>query len=503
MTDIFLRWNTYAYLPYERDLAFREVEQLLEPEDVDVTSEGVMCRGCMRPTSAKNLVYFQSYEVFDDGVSAGAAQPTRQHQIEVAATNGARRQPTRYSTHGVHEYKGKFNPQTARALLNLAALEPGEMVLDPYCGSGTTIVEAVQRGYSAVGLDINPLALHISRLKVGVLRTCPKALTAELETVLNRSTRLRKGKSTPRSEYLARWLPPQTLTAFESLFQASEEVSEGSRDILRLLASDLLREYSLQDPSDLRVRRRSSPLPTMPIRDKLRERVASLLEKLISIQKYVHPDSLGRAFFESVDVASSSGLPDFGLLSEVRAVVTSPPYAMALPYIDTQRLSLVWLGLCDPGDLRSLEARLTGSREIGTGERRKFNERIVQNAALLPGPEHEICQTMLDALGEDDGFRRRAVPALLYRYFEQTAEMFASIRSVVAEGVPYFLVVGHNTTTLGGKRFEINTPSHLGSLAAAEGWQLDEVLELQTYQRFGLHAKNAVASESLICLRAK
>ena len=46
------------------------------------------------------------------------------------------------------------------------------------------------------------------------------------------------------------------------------------------------------------------------------------------------------------------------------AAITSPPYAMALPYIDTQRLSLVWLGLVEPGGIAGLEAELIGSREL-------------------------------------------------------------------------------------------------------------------------------------------
>ena len=58
------------------------------------------------------------------------------------------------------------------------------------------------------------------------------------------------------------------------------------------------------------------------------------------------------------------------------AVITSPPYATALPYIDTQRLSLVLLGLIGADELRATEAALVGAREITIGERRALEAEL-------------------------------------------------------------------------------------------------------------------------------
>ena len=70
------------------------------------------------------------------------------------------------------------------------------------------------------------------------------------------------------------------------------------------------------------------------------------------------------------------------------------------------------------------------------------------------------------------------------------------------DGSPYALVVGGNHTVLGGRRFDIDTPAHLASLAEANGWRTREILPLQTYQRYGLHMNNAVANEALVILEA-
>jgi len=86
-----------------------------------------------------------------------------------------RRQSTRYSVHGLHEYKGKFNPQIVRATANLLrlGLDRKAQILDPFCGSGTSLVEAAHMGWDALGTDINPLAILISNAKIQALKIQP------------------------------------------------------------------------------------------------------------------------------------------------------------------------------------------------------------------------------------------------------------------------------------------------------------------------------------------
>jgi hypothetical protein len=76
---------------------------------------------------------------------------------------------TRGGTHSIHPYPAKFIPQIPRALIS--ALHPGDetAVLDPFCGSGTTLVEGALAGIPTVGVDLHPLACLISKVKVTVL----------------------------------------------------------------------------------------------------------------------------------------------------------------------------------------------------------------------------------------------------------------------------------------------------------------------------------------------
>jgi site-specific DNA-methyltransferase (cytosine-N4-specific) len=175
---------------------------------------------------------------------------------------------------------------------------------------------------------------------------------------------------------------------------------------------------------------------------------------------------------------------------------------MALPYIDTQRLSLVWLNLLLPDRILALEAELIGSRELRGSSRSDLFNSMTRNAADLPRTEVAFCHKLHHAVGLKDGFRRHAVSGLLYRYFVLMRDSFRAVQSFMKPGAPYALIVGHNHTVLGGVRFDIDTPHHLASIARQVGWAVEELIPLQTYRRYGYHMNNAVAAETLILLRA-
>jgi site-specific DNA-methyltransferase (cytosine-N4-specific) len=402
--------------------------------------------------------------------------------------------------HGLHEYKGKFNPQIAKAILNIFGVGPGSHVLDPFCGSGTTLVECAHAGAIGYGVDMNPLAVFIANAKLQALATpCDEfqKILAKLKSALA-STKIRRVRASDdaRTRYLESWFEPGILNAIENVRSIILEEAGSLTQIFLAIASNLLRDYSLQDPHDLRIRRRKSPLPTIPFAEVLLANCEQVLERLRATQDVVgSPTKPGKAMLSDTTALTSRDFP-----TPIDAVVTSPPYAMALPYIDTQRLSLVWLKLISPSEILELEARLIGSREVRGGIRKRLGDELRRNDANLPDAEATICVQLHDALAHTDGFRRQAVPSLLYRYFSEMLRSFHVLRSVLRPACPFALVVGHNHTVLGGVRYDINTPKHLASIASHAGWRIDELIELQTYQRYGYHMSNAVAAETLVIL---
>ena len=490
-----LTWHDYNYYPYERNLAAREAIALFGLDKFREVNDGVELSSAVDSHPAMRLAYFSGV------LDRHSLVPTTQARLEVVGRNGTRRQATRYSVHGLHEYKGKFNPQVVRALLNMFRIEPGQRVLDPFCGSGTTLVECAHYGAISVGTDINPLAIAIARAKLQALCTPADRIRHVYKCLFNSLSDMGRIESTlqndGRSAYLKSWFNDDVLAQMEYVRATIEEIAQELAPVFLVIASNFLRDYSQQDPKDLRIRRRKSTLPKLPFRKAFLDSVPPLLKRIEATQAILGTE-FPRANTLVRDVTT---LTREEVGAHFDAAVTSPPYAMALPYIDTQRLSLVWLGLVPPDRILELEARLIGSRELRGNARRVLPRRLQDNTDNLPTPQAQICVELQHALGEQDGFRRKAVPVLLYRYFTSMKSSFAVVKTMMKQGGLYGLIVGHNHTTIGRVRREIDTPAHLASLASSEGWQVEELIPLQTYRRYGYHVGNAVAAETLIILR--
>jgi len=91
------------------------------------------------------------------------------------------RSVNQYLTHWIYPYKGKFHPQMIRGLLNVIGLEPGDTVLDPFIGSGTTAVEAQLLGINCVGIDVSPLCVLQSKVKTESIDVFPQIMEWEEE----------------------------------------------------------------------------------------------------------------------------------------------------------------------------------------------------------------------------------------------------------------------------------------------------------------------------------
>src|SRR3979409_217041 len=96
-----------------------------------------------------------------------------QAALVAAARDGA---PVRGLTHGFYKYPARFSPVFASAAIQ-AVTQPGDLVLDPHAGGGTTLVEAIAAGREAVGVDISTLAEFVTGIK------CTVFSEAELDTL--------------------------------------------------------------------------------------------------------------------------------------------------------------------------------------------------------------------------------------------------------------------------------------------------------------------------------
>ena len=256
--------------------------------------------------------------------------------------------PDRAHVHGFHTYPARMHPTTASRLV-LAATEPGAVVLDPFCGSGTVLVEAMVAGRQAVGTDLNPLAERLARLKTAKLDAAEReAMVAGARHVAAFASerRLRRAGATKR-------YPPEDVALFDA--HVLLELDSVRAGILGLDAPPRLREALALVLSSILVKlsRRASDTAAGVSAGAATRRLAAGYPSRLFVKKTV--ELAGRmAEFERlvpagipsarVTLDDASRLRTIGS-STIDAVVTSPPYVATYDYLAHHALRIRWLDL--------------------------------------------------------------------------------------------------------------------------------------------------------------
>ena len=300
-------------------------------------------------------------------------------------------------------------------------------------------------------------------------------------------------------------VPLPVLAQLLSILDSIDEVAPPHlRDVFRVVLSDTLREVSWQDPGDLRIRRRRNPAPNYPASEAFINALHSRVDAVLAAQRHISPYRRWQsAFLGDSGEFSSLDRTARGFLEEgVSFVLSSPPYATALPYIDTQRLSIALFGLATVQEIRQLDGALVGSREISTRERRALEESIEDNRANVAEEVWALCKALKEAYDPGrDGFRRQNTPAVIYRYFAgMTRVMEMAERCLRKRGWLAF-IVGPSRTSLGGVKFLIDTPALLAATGSHVGLQFCEMYELDAYSRYDVHSRNSIREERLLVMR--
>lgn len=423
------------------------------------------------------------------------------------------RRNLRYGTHGIHEYRGKFFPQLVRALMNIARVPEQGIVADPMCGSGTTAVEAVLSGCHGIGLDYNPLSVLMSRTKCALLSVDPALLVREFQEV--RHGLLQASPADPLlvlpyfsslsaadQRYLVEWFSERVLRELDRVACAVYARDNGPiRDLMLLALSNIIRRVSWQKDEDLRVRKEVQPDDDIdPVREFLEELEGSVKTVLTFLYQN-HGSRLGTFELRESD-ARTLGTTWHEFLGRVDVVITSPPYATALPYLDTDRLSLYYLGLLSRAGHRRRDHDMIGNREITDKLRESYWQRFQEERQLLPEQAVQLIDRIheLNATAEV-GFRRQNVAALLAKYFLDMREVFRGIGQLLKPGACAFVVIGDNHTIAGGQRVEIETANILRAIALTLGLEQGEDIPMEMLAARGIFSHNAVASEVILSFR--
>lgn len=153
----------------------------------------------------------------------------------------------RYS-HLIHPYPAKLLSNIPYYFLSSNYFCPKEgLVLDPFCGTGTVMLEANISGRSAIGADANPLAVLIAQVKTTYIPA--DKLHQTLKSILIRAQRCKKD-TTENQEIIQRWFSSSTITQLIHLEESISEVKScEERKFFLLCFSNLIKKVSFADPS--------------------------------------------------------------------------------------------------------------------------------------------------------------------------------------------------------------------------------------------------------------
>lgn len=358
-----------------------------------------------------------------------------------------------YASHNFHAFPAKYPPQLPAKFIS-ELTEPGDAILDPMMGSGTTVVEAHLAGRRAIGFDIDPLAVRVARAKttwldrnqlakigVEIIQRARGSLATDFHTVRQELERAWDDETRVFVDY---WFYRDTQIHLRSLVREIERIKdEEIRNFFEVVFSAIIitksggislaldlahtrphRAKTVFDVdgkiivdgknggsnsprNDILVKRLKSPI------DEFEKRLQKNLANMPSPDRFRLQPRIGIGDAQNLPLTDSS----------VDLIVTSPPYAAnAIDYMRAHKFSLVWFGY-------SID-ELSGKR----------NECI--GGETTTGLKWEILPSYTEAVVKDVSSRDTRKGLVLLRYYSEMTRVLREMHRVLRSGKTAIVVVG-------------------------------------------------------------
>ncbi|HEU0335434.1 MAG TPA: DNA methyltransferase [Gaiellaceae bacterium] len=298
--------------------------------------------------------------------------------------------------HRLHPYLGKFVPQLVEALLD-RYVTPGGRILDPFAGSGTTLVQALESGRDAAGVDIAGFNALLMRVK-----TAPYRLAALRRDLLWAHEQAEARVAAARypagaSPFVRAWYAPAAASELLDFRSRSEEVEHA--DVLRVVLARAARSARRTTHFDLDFPRAPQQgeywchkhrRTCRPVEEARRFLLRYVLDTLARIEAFAAVRAPGRAA-----LVLHGDARELDLGGPYDGVVTSPPYPGLIDYHEQHRYAYELLGLDERRE------RELGRPALGTG-RRALEEyvdgvaAVLRNAAGALRPGAPVCIVVND-----------------------------------------------------------------------------------------------------------
>lgn len=331
-------------------------------------------------------------------------------------------------THGVHRFPAKYIPAVPAWVLDQFA-EKNHVVLDPFCGSGTTVVEGLLRSRHAIGVDCDPMACMIARAKTAAVKPGRiEKLGSDLRQIW-REPSAHLAPPMPDVANFDHWFSNDAWGKLQSLLE-SIRVLDASKEELNFFLcvfSSILRWVSNADDQTQKTyvsgTLKKTPPEVEPVFWRSFEKALTGLRELASLRS---PSASATILHGD---ATDMPLPP----KSVDLIVTSPPYLDSVDYMYNFMLEYFWLGPL-----------------LGVEDRQTFNQ-LRRNVTGAKNPVSKsppaLPECLADLISEADIPHHRV--AATRAYCDNMAKHFSSAATTLRHGGYYFLVVGNSQTQQG------------------------------------------------------
>lgn len=246
------------------------------------------------------------------------------------------RKDTSYASHGYHRYPAKFIPQLARRCI-LENSNEGELIVDPFCGCGTTIVESLINGRRGIGTDINPVAILISKAKITPIE--PNKLNQEKERLFDLIDNKKRLVDKTFNERIVYWFPDKTIR-LELLSILSNIKSLKDEVLVNFFLcgfSQILKNCSIWLAKSNKPTRDLNKRQQEPIKV-FKQKINGMVRGNLELYNLAH-DKLIKD--NKVVLSDARNIP--AKANSAKMIVTSPPYVTSYEYADLHQLTALWL----------------------------------------------------------------------------------------------------------------------------------------------------------------
>ena len=391
------------------------------------------------------------------------------------------------AAHRWYRFVLSFPPHLVRHYLAEFGLGTRSALLDPFCGTGTTLVESKKLGIPSVGIEAHPFTAFAASVKVdwspdpdelreharGIAEETAEKLTAQgvfdspLEAIVDRtrgsSRRLRRLDSALESLLLTSSMSPKPLHKALVLLDVLRENHDDRYDAHERLA---FAQSIVQSSSNLHFGPEvglGEIRADAPVVDPWFRAVSAMSEDLGTLRNL-------RSVPTRVYTGDSRRSSDLLARQSVDAVFTSPPYPNEKDYTRTTRLESVLLGfISSKNDLRAVKRGLVRSNTRGVFKADDDDALVAADKEI-----NRVAAAIEDRrieLGKTSGFER-LYPRVAKLYFGGMLRHFSALRPALKPGARLAYVVGDQASYL---RVMIRTGQILGHLAESIGYRLEKI----------------------------